>query len=225
MVVGGAGIDAVEFDPGTGAGDLSVDFEVGFVLGMDPDEVRKRALGFGENFELLEGGGAVSGMRGERESGFSTRDGGGFDEFAAEGWQGAAVDSDFDEARFDAVDEAVFGFFDEAAGELVGRFGVGVGGEEDEIAGGVETGVGPDFEAGGVGETAEEAGVSAEKVGRAFEEAAAAEGVDFVEFGEGEAVDFVGIVAGGVDFVGTDEVNEDVFVDQGGTGERGEEGG
>ena len=174
---------------------------------------------------MLERGGAVTGVRGEGEAGFSARDGGGFDEFAAEGWEGAAVDSDFDEAGFDAVDEAILGFFDEAAGELVGGFGVGVGREEDEIAGGVEAGVGPDFEAGGVGETAEEAGVSTEKVGGAFEEAAAAEGVDFVEFGEGEAIDFVGIIAPWADFVGTDEVDEDVFVDQGGTGERGEESG
>ena len=47
MVVGGAGADAVEFDPGAGAGDLGVNFEVGFVLSMDPDEMAQGAFGLG----------------------------------------------------------------------------------------------------------------------------------------------------------------------------------
>jgi quinoprotein glucose dehydrogenase len=215
VMVGRAGVDAIELDPGAGAGDLGVDFGIPFVLGVDPDEVIGGAFGFREDFELFEGGDAVAGVGGEGEAGFAAGEGGGADEVATDGRERAPVDTDLDEAGLRAFD-AVVEFGEEAAGELVGGFGLGVGGQEEELAGGVEAGVGPDVDAGGVGESAKEDGVATEEVGGAIEKASAAEGGDLLQLGEGEAVDFVGVVPRAGDLGGADEVDKDVLMDEGG---------
>jgi len=121
---------------------------------VDPDPLAGREAGLFEDCQLIEGGAAVAGVDGHGESsGFCGFDGG-VDEFAIEGMQGSAIDAGLDEPDSFSVD-AVAGFGDPALGELAGGFCPGVGGQEFELRGTVEAGVGPDFEVGGFGEAAE----------------------------------------------------------------------
>lgn len=206
--------DAVELDPAAGAGEAGVDVEVEFVLGVDPDELFGVEAAFANDVELFERGAAVAGVGTELQAGGLCGEDSGLDDLAAGFVEGSFIDADFDEAGLDAAFESVAMFGDPAVGELLGGFAEGEIRQMALLAGGVETGVGPDFEAGFAAETLQENGVAAEVVGGALVEADAAEAGDFLEFGEDGADDGFTVVTDGDVILGVGEVHKDVFVDE-----------
>lgn len=90
---------------------------------------------------------------------------------------------------------------------------MGIRRKEEKIASGIESGVGPKFDAGCFLEACEEGRVAADEVWGAFVEADDAVGFERQEVREGDAKNFVGIVAVAANFGGAGEVYQDVFVD------------
>lgn len=208
----GVAVEAVEGDPGAAVGGGG-EVVVAGGLGVDPDEGGGRDAVLTEDVELGEGG-AAAGVNCDGQAGSRVGECGGGDEFAVGfGEGGLGVDPAFDEAGTDVrIGDPITRFGDPAAGELLGGFGVCVGREEFVLTGAVETGVGDEVKVGGCAEAGEQARVAAEEVRRALEERTGAEIAGLAEVRERGGEDGIGVVAGGRDLVGADEIDEDVLV-------------
>src|SRR6185295_10532877 len=63
--------DAIKLYPSSRPRDLFVQFVIPFILGMNPDELRRTDLLVRDDLQLLDSGSAVTGMRRNRQSGLA----------------------------------------------------------------------------------------------------------------------------------------------------------
>ena len=94
--------DAVELDPRAARRGAHVPGRVRFAVRVDPDERRRRDARLLEEVELLQGGAAVAGVRGDWQSRRLVRERRGAHQLRVDRGQRTGIDADLHERRLDA---------------------------------------------------------------------------------------------------------------------------